>query len=209
MIFGLPGNTNTYEEIEEQTELSDESNNPYAIAVYVSGVNLGFVSNPGYGATEDATFPKVDDLDFLNNFIDDLQDRFCIDTGRIWAVGHSNGAGLTNVLACDPTLSTRISVFAANSGAFYTNHTDGDAGSVDTDTTVQAICSPGREHVPFIELHGTDDDTIPYDGADDHSSYGIRILPDIQHWASNWAVRNGYSTDSETSKPDDDVKVYQ
>ncbi|KAF7186644.1 Feruloyl esterase B [Pseudocercospora fuligena] len=209
LIFGFPGNTNTYKDIEDQTELSDESMNPYAIAVYVSGVNLGFVSNPGYGATKDATFPKVDDISFMEDFIEDLEGKFCIDTGRIWAVGHSNGGGLVNVMACDPTLSTKITAFAANSGAFYTNFTDGDPKTIDTGTTTQGECLPAREHIPFIEFHGTDDDVVEYEGADDHSSYGIRVLPDIQHWASSWAVRDGYSIDNVTSRPDDDVKVYQ
>lgn len=183
--------------------------NPYAIAVFVSGYQLGFVSNPGYGATYDATYPKVDDLSFVADFIDYFNGKLCVDTGRIWAVGHSNGGGLTNVMACDPTMSTRISVFAANSGAFYTNETDGDPDTVATDTTVQENCSPGRAVIPYIEFHGTDDTTIEYTGADDHSSYGVRVLPDIQHWAAQWSVRNGYGTDNVTSSPDDNVTVYQ
>ena len=124
LILAFPGNGDSAANIETQTGMSAASLNPYGIAVYVNGYGKGFESNPGWAPG--GTYSYVDDIGFIKNLIVNLTQTYCIDTGRIFAVGHSNGGGFTNVMACDPVLSVKVAVFAANSGAFYTNFTTGD-----------------------------------------------------------------------------------
>ncbi|KAI7003030.1 hypothetical protein KC355_g9445, partial [Hortaea werneckii] len=169
--------------------------NPYGIAVYVTGVNRGFVSNPGWGVPGSAN-ANVDDIGFIKKLVDYLTSNYCVDTGRIFATGHSNGGGFCNVMACDPVLSVTFAAFAPASGAFYTGATSGNPETVEpVNTPTQPQCSPGRNNVPMLEFHGTNDGTINYNGGPRNG----RILPTLPHWSTAWSVRQGYGITNYTS----------
>ncbi|KAF2172277.1 carbohydrate esterase family 1 protein [Zasmidium cellare ATCC 36951] len=202
LIFGFPGNGDTASGIESQTGFNDGTLNPYGIAVYVDGWNLGFQSNPDWATGSN----YADDLGFMRTLIDTMSSSFCVDTGRIWVTGQSNGGGFTNYLACDPYMSSRISVFSASCGAFYTGARSGDPATVDpVNTPTQPQCSPSRNNLPFLEFHGTNDGVIPYTG-------GVRrgyLLPTIPRWVTAWAIRQGYSSSNVASTPSTGVTMYQ
>ena len=126
----------------------------------------------------------VDDIGFIRALVTNLTASYCIDTGRIFAAGLSNGGGMTNVLACDPVMSVTIAAFAPVSGALYTNNTGTCYPYTiePVNTIPQLLCSPGRSNVPMIEFHGTADPTINYLGG---SRRGY-CLPTIPHWATDW-----------------------
>lgn len=42
-----------------------------------------------------------DDLFFFDALLAELKARYCVDTGRVFAIGHSAGAVMANVLGCD------------------------------------------------------------------------------------------------------------
>ncbi|KAI5369443.1 Putative PAN/Apple domain, alpha/Beta hydrolase, feruloyl esterase B/C/D [Septoria linicola] len=194
LIFGFSGNGGTAANIETQTRYSTAGLNPYGIAVYVQGVGAttGYISNPDYGPTSgDAALRGLDDVSFMKQFIPWLTDNFCVDVGRIWATGHSNGGGFVQVMACDPYLSTVISVFSGSSAAMYTNFTSGNPDTITpVNTPTQAFCLPGRNNVAYIEVHGTSDTTISYYGDIRRG----RLLPSIPQWQREWALRQGYPT---------------
>ncbi|KAK4508069.1 hypothetical protein PRZ48_001806 [Zasmidium cellare] len=202
LIFGFHGNGDTASGIESQTGFNDAVLNPYGIAVYVDGWNKGFQSNPDWATGAN----YADDLGFMRQLMDTMSSSFCVDTGRIWVTGQSNGGGFSNYLACDPYMSSRISVFSASCGAFYTGAKSGDPATIDpVNTPTQPQCSPSRNNLPFLEFHGTNDGTIPYTG-------GIRrgyLLPTLPRWATAWAIRQGYSSSNVTSTPSTGVTVYQ
>src|SRR5690606_5348609 len=81
--------------------------------------------------------PGTDDVAFTHDLLDELEAGLCIDRGRVYATGKSNGAGFTAILAC--AASERITAIAPVAGAFYP---DGPG------------CSPTRQ-IPVIEFHGT------------------------------------------------------
>lgn len=87
---------------------------------------------------------KVDDVGFVAAVIDDLRARFDVDSRRVYATGHSNGALMTYRLACE--LSDRVAAIAPNAGH---DALDG--------------CQPSRP-VPVIHFHGTADPAARYDG---------------------------------------------
>ncbi|KAI7320186.1 putative ferulic acid esterase, partial [Hortaea werneckii] len=195
LIMAFPGNGDTAANIEPQTRMSSSELNPYGIAVYVTGVNRGFVSNPGWGVPGSAN-ANVDDIGFIKKLVDYLTSNYCVDTGRIFATGHSNGGGFCNVMACDPVLSVTFAAFAPASGAFYTGATSGNPETVEpVNTPTQPQCSPGRNNVPMLEFHGTNDGTINYNGGPRNG----RILPTLPHWSTAWSVRQGYGVTNYTS----------
>lgn len=195
LILGFHGQGASASNIEGDSKYNDGTRNPYGIAVYITGVNAGYISNPDYGPTSEDSQSGIrglDDISFVRALVNDLLGRFCIDTGRIWATGYSNGGGLVQVLACDPVMSSTISVFTGMSAAMYTNNTNSsqDPRSVDpVNTPVQATCNPSRNNVAYMEIHGLADGTIAYAGG----FRKRRILPEIPWWASSWAFRQGYS----------------
>lgn len=128
----------------------------------------------------------------------------CIDTNRVFATGKSMGAGFVGKLACDAMLSARIAAFAPVSGAFYLNN----AATCAPDTVpIPCYYSAGTRKgpLPILEFHGGNDTTIPYTGGGRRGS----CLPSIKHWATEWAVRDGFSATPVTSQLTPAATLYQ
>ncbi|KAG9669733.1 carbohydrate esterase family 1 protein, partial [Aureobasidium melanogenum] len=190
LIVAYHGRSNNQLSVESDSQLSSETWNPYAISVYPLGINEQWEGDP---ATVGGNY---DDLGFTSDLLDYISTNYCIDTSRMLAAGFSNGGGFVGTLACDPTLSTRFSTFAANSGAEYTNTTGTcNPPSVLTNTITQSVCSPGRSNLPMLEFHGDADGTIPYPGGP-RRGY---CLPAVPHWVTDWALRDGLSNSNVTT----------
>jgi polyhydroxybutyrate depolymerase len=104
------------------------------------------------------------DVQFISNLIDYLKTKFAIDTKRIYSCGMSNGGIMSYYLACN--LSNRIAAIASVTGSMFQSWFES--------------CSPARPF-PIIEIHGTDDSTVPYDGVGSFSS----IDSVIKKWVKN------------------------
>jgi polyhydroxybutyrate depolymerase len=111
----------------------------------------------------------VDDVRFVADLLDRLRSTLCVDQNRMFASGKSEGAGFAALLAC--SLPNRIAAVGTVSGAFYPGTSAGCAGS-----------SP----VPLVDLHGTDDPIIHYDGGVSHRQ---RYSP-MTAWLQGWATHN-------------------
>ncbi|KAH8895755.1 alpha/beta-hydrolase [Thozetella sp. PMI_491] len=141
------------------------------IVVYPQGVDQ---------AWEGASYadPSVDDKAFVASLVQHFQDTYCIDPKRIYASGKSNGGGFVGTLACSAQGSL-FAAFAMNSAALYTDN----LGAGSTSRT----CTPSRAAIPIIEVHGSADGTISYNGG---SGAGGNTPP-IATWLNTWATRNG------------------
>nr|OQO20802.1 hypothetical protein B0A51_15352 [Rachicladosporium sp. CCFEE 5018] len=209
VIFGFHGNNADAPTIESQTSFSNGNLNPYGIAVYVNGYGKGYQSNPAWAPG--GQYANVDDIGFTNYLIANITATFCVDTTRIFAVGHSNGGGFVGVIACDPGLSSKFAAIAGNSAALYTNVSNSvvplpDPNTIDpVNTPVQPVCEISKQ-LPIFESHGTGDTQIQYAGATDHNGY---ILPSLPHWATNRAQLEGFSTTNYTTYPSTGVTMYQ
>lgn len=161
LMISFHGNGGTSEKQQRITSFSDPITNPDMIVVYPQGFEKHWQGAP-------YSIKDVDDVSFTLKLLGHMIDTHRIDESRIYASGMSNGGGFMGVLACDSEASKRFAAFAAHSGAFYpTNKT----------------CAPGRNIVPFLEIHGDEDQTIPYDG-------GVRrktTLPSIPEYVKRWA----------------------
>ncbi len=167
VVLNFHGHNSTDRVQEKQSGLSPIADKDNFIAVYPQGL-----AAPD-GATGWATTARkrnqVNDVVFVSDLLNQLQARLCVDPGRIYAMGFSNGGGMTNLLAC--VMPNRLAAFASVSGAYPP---DPYAGG----------CQPDRP-VSILEIHGTSDEIVPYIGR-----YRDGI-PSVPTWLEEWAARDG------------------
>lgn len=112
------------------------------IVAYPDGIDDSW--NFGPCCTESRS---VDDEAFARALVNELKAEGCIDEKRVYAMGFSNGGGLSHYLACDAA-----DVFAAVAPAAF-------------DLVEQRQCSPSRPISVFI-ARGRYDFIVPYRGGD-------------------------------------------
>jgi polyhydroxybutyrate depolymerase len=127
--------------------------------------------NAGFGQT-------VDDIGFLNALADTISAHYNINPRRIYSTGMSNGGFMSHTLACEST--NRFAAIASVTGSM---------------TILQkATCNPTRP-IPVLQIHGTSDPTVPYNGTS-------TFLP-IETLVNDWVARNQCnSTPINTPIPD-------
>lgn len=117
--------------------------------------------NAGFGSA-------VDDIGFLMSLLDTLQAQYQIDPARVYSTGMSNGGFMSFTLAC--ACADRIAAIASVTGSM---------------TILQhGSCMPARP-VPVMQIHGTADLIVPYNG-------NTQFLH-IDSLISFWYNRNGCS----------------
>ncbi len=89
----------------------------------------------------------VDDIGFTEALIDSLALSYNINMGRVYSTGMSNGGFMSYTLAC--SLSNRIAAIASVTGTMNLNQS--------------LTCNP-LHPTPVMEIHGTSDATVPYNG---------------------------------------------
>ena len=89
----------------------------------------------------------TDDVGFTNAMIDTISANYNINAERIYSTGMSNGGFFSFRLACE--LSNRIAAIASVTGSM-------------TPETLFA-CNP-QHAMPMMQIHGTTDAVVPYDG---------------------------------------------
>lgn len=143
------------------------------IAAYPEGFgSSGFQSwNAGKACCGSAVDYKVDDVSLARGIVDLISSRCSIDLKRVYAHGHSNGAGMAHRLGREAA-----DVFAAVSPKSM---------------PVLVPDSIPTRAVPIIQFHGTADTTIYYGGGlipfEDTSYMGA------QESLQDWATVNGCS----------------
>ncbi len=97
-----------------------------------------------------------DDVGFLNALVDHLLGFAQIDPARVVLIGHSNGGMMAYRLACDPDSKV--------------------AGLVSVAGTNMAGCPPAHP-VTFMEIHGTADRVVPFEGGSTPESDAAGLPP--------------------------------
>jgi len=132
--------------------------------------NVGF---PGISST-------IDDVGFTEALIDELAASYAIDLDRVYATGMSNGGFMSFLLACQ--LSEKIAAVASVTGAMTQDTFDN--------------CNAQRP-VPALQIHGTEDDVVLYNG----NTLSLSISDIISYWVDH---NNCETTPTTTSLPDID-----
>jgi polyhydroxybutyrate depolymerase len=111
----------------------------------------------------------VNDVQYFDAIVADVQSKYNVDPKRIFVVGHSNGGFMSHRLACDRT-STVAAIFSLAGAQWY------DLGR----------CTPSGT-VSVAEIHGNADETIFYDGGATQSG----TYPSAPTTVTDWGSRNG------------------
>ncbi len=109
-----------------------------------------------------------DDVGFLSALIDSISAKYRVNPQRLYSTGMSNGGFMSYELAC--RLNGRIAAIASVTGSMLASHL--------------AACTP-TQPVPVLEIHGTADGTVPYEG-------NGTFVP-IPELVAAWVRRNGCS----------------
>ncbi len=110
----------------------------------------------------------VDDHAYLRALIEETMSLVPVASGEVYVLGHSNGGFMAYRLACGS--SDRIAAIATLAGSEAT----------------EPACEPTRA-VSVLQLHGTADGTVAYDGGTIH---GLDF-PSAPEVVSRWAMRAG------------------
>jgi polyhydroxybutyrate depolymerase len=126
--------------------------------------------------------PVPDDVAYLNAVVSDMQGRFNIDPKRTFVMGLSNGGMMAHRLGCDS--SDRFSAIVSLSGAQATD---------------ASTCKPAVP-VAVLEVHGTADTTVPYNGGPTLQGLGPAVIS--AHQTINvWVTKNGCNAMPDTAAP--------
>jgi polyhydroxybutyrate depolymerase len=143
------------------------------LVVYPDGYDKSWAD--GRGASP-ADRRHVDDIGFLVGLAAKLQNDYNIAPGHVFATGMSNGAFMSNRLACD-----RADVFAAIAPV---------AGTLG----VGVACNPSRP-VSVWEAHGTADPLVPFKGGAVRGRGGISRSISVTGMVDKWRSADGCQGD--------------
>jgi polyhydroxybutyrate depolymerase len=137
----------------------------------------------GTDACCDLCNSSVDDVAFLSAVLDEVEAQFLVDTLRVYLFGYSNGAFMAYRMACER--ADRFAAIVGLSGATWSD---------------PSSCNPS-EPVHTLEIHGTADATILYDGG----LFDGVPYPGAITTTETWASYNGCSLTPDTSSPNLDL----
>jgi|TARA_B110000483_G_scaffold239176_1_gene317196 polyhydroxybutyrate depolymerase len=116
----------------------------------------------------------VDDSSYVLSIIDSIKADFNIDPNRIYLIGHSNGGFLSYRAAYDH--SSTIAAIASLAGASH----------------IDERSAPSHP-VHILQIHGTADETIAYEGSEIQGNKYPSALDSV----ATWAAYNGCSTEGD------------
>ena len=128
----------------------------------------------------------VDDSGYLLDLIEAVESRLNVDPKRIYITGHSNGGFMSYRMACDH--SEKIAAIASLAGATWLD--DADCGAT--------------EPVHVLQIHGTDDDVILFDGNCDF----FQCYPGAIDTAKTWAQTDACDRVIDQSSPKLDLDLF-
>ncbi len=141
--------------------------------------------------------PDRDDVAMVAELIDRVGEQLCIDRGRVYAAGMSNGGFFSSLLAC--RLADRLAATFSVAGI---SHPDD--------------CEPARS-IPVAAIHGTADEVVPFDGGtsslatdeQDAALYADFFSQSMPDEAAEFAADFGCSTVTDTRiGPETTRRVY-
>jgi polyhydroxybutyrate depolymerase len=127
----------------------------------------------------------VDDSAYLRSIIDEVKATYNVDPKRVFLMGHSNGGFMSYRMACDH--ADAIAAIASLAGATYSDATK---------------CKP-TEPVSVLQIHGTLDATIAYDGG----TIVTNEYPGAVATVESWATLDGCGLTPDTTSPPLDLEA--
>ena len=163
MLFGFHGWSDPVSNFQRYSRLHQTGAAVEAIRIYPEAVNLSWEGAPY------ANVRPGEDVKFMTQIIDEIDNTYNVDRRRIYATGHSNGGGMTAVVACH--LPHVFAGVASVGGAFY--------------APVNMGCS--NQPISILVSHGVGDTMMKYNGGTRHGARYIGV-PELMN---SYKRRNG------------------
>ncbi len=144
-FHGYGGTAAVHQNTADMRSLADTEN---FILVYPQGTLLDGAPHWNAGLDTPENKSDSDDFGFIEALLEELAANYNIDRERVYACGYSNGAFFSYALACYH--SDKIAAIGSVSGTMLEETYDN--------------CN-ALHPMPMINLHGTSDGVVPYDGA--------------------------------------------
>lgn len=171
LVLGLPGAGQTARDFASYTGYSKLADRERFFVAYPTATG----ARPSWNISGTAA-GKPDDLAYLRTVITTVLRASCADPGRVGATGVSNGGGMAARLACEA--ADLVSAVAPVAGGY---------GSLPD-------CHPTRA-VPVLEIHGTGDDVVPYNGR------GKDAFGAVPAFLAQWRRLDGCPAAARTTHP--------
>jgi polyhydroxybutyrate depolymerase len=181
LVVNMHGSQSTALQQEVLTGMDTTADTDTFIVVYPQGdipAGAGYEWNvPGQPLVGGVAVPagSPNDVSFIEQLVSSLEQRYCIDTRRVFATGFSGGARMASQLGCDA--STVFAAIAPVSGL-----------------RLPKPCSSTRP-VPVVAFHGTADPVDPYLGHG--QKYWTYSVPTA---AKRWARHDRCPTAGQTTR---------
>lgn len=128
------------------------------------------------------------DSDYLMDLINEMKSQYNVDSSRVYLIGHSNGGFMSYRMACDNAAT--IAAIASLAGATVPDANDCQASSP----------------VHVLQIHGTNDASILYDGGFTYPAPGGEYTSAVES-VEQWAAKNGCALTPDTSAPNIDLEL--
>jgi polyhydroxybutyrate depolymerase len=171
-FHGFGGGASYFMEEADMRSLAEQEN---FIIVYPQGSCLNNFSHWNSCPLSADNKSTADDLGFVEIMISEISSNYNIDMERIYAAGYSNGGMMAYGLA--NYKSNLIAAVASVSGSML--------------DCIGVVNHP----MPVINLHGTLDDVIPYNGNSDYAP----VNSTIDHWLNFNNISNTPAVSSEVN----------
>ncbi|UOQ54789.1 extracellular catalytic domain type 1 short-chain-length polyhydroxyalkanoate depolymerase [Hymenobacter cellulosivorans] len=146
LLFNLHGYGSNNLEQEAYGDFRPIADTANFLIVHPNGT-VDAAGNRNWNTFTAPTAGGVDDVAFLSDLLTSLQARYSIDADRVYSTGMSNGGFMSYELACK--LSNRVAAIGSVTGSMVQSRLN--------------ACTP-QHPVPVMEIHGTADNTVPYNG---------------------------------------------
>ena len=186
MIFVFHGFGGSNDMIMYYSDFNSISEIENFIVVYPQGSS--FWGYPHWNVGGWTNTSSADDIGFVDFLIELISQEYNLNQNRIYATGMSNGGFFSFLLACQ--LSQKIAAVASVTGSM-------------TNETYQN-CDPTKE-VPILQIHGTEDPIVTYNGNSSIGSVGIE--PVLSYWKSNNYCSEPIVSNLNDSNPNDNFFV--
>ena len=177
IVLILHGAGGTGPRMETYTGMSAVADRSHFLAVYPSAV----VPHPFWNYFLDPNRPN--DIKFISDLIDHLEATRCVDPTRVYVTGVSNGGGMTALVGC--MLASKVTAIAPVAGGYAR----------------LPQCEPSQP-VSVMEMHGTADKTVPYNGQSKTGAGGA------MRYVKEWVDRDDCSGDPVIRKLSSTVTRY-
>jgi polyhydroxybutyrate depolymerase len=158
LVFNMHGFTSNATQQELYSAMNAVADTARFAVCYPNGIGNAWNVGWNFGST-------ADDVGFISALIDRFHLDYGIDKSAVYACGMSNGGFMSYRLACE--LNDRIAAIASVTGSMVQEAVD--------------VCKPGKA-IPIMEIHGTADQTVNYNGTP-NVSVAIPLI--LKFWQEN------------------------